>query len=337
MKAAMFYGPKEVKIIDMDISEVGNEDVLIKVKVCGVCGTDKLIFDGKYYASFPLILGHEYAGEVVKIGKEVYEIEVGDKVAVDPNIFCQKCFYCKHGEGNLCKNFNALGVTLNGGFAEYSVVPVSNVYKIDNKVDFFEAAMVEPLACCIRGFERGNVEFGDTVVIFGNGPIGNLILQLSKISGVSNVIVIEPLEDRRKLALDLGADYVFDSKTDYVEKEIKKIEKEGADVVFECSGNQSAQEKSIYLARRGGKIIYFGCSPEQQINSISPFIINENELTIKGSFNNPYTTIKAVKLISRGIIKSKHLITHKLSLSEIQNAFKIFGSEGVIKILIVND
>lgn len=335
MKAAMFYGPGDVKLIEIKEPKLKEDEVLIKVKACGICGTDDLIFKGKYPpASFPLILGHEYSGEVVEIGNKVTEFKSGDKVAVDPNILCGKCFYCKRGEGNLCKHYNALGVTLNGGFAEFSAVPVSNVYKIAENVDCSEAAMIEPLSCCIRGFELGNVSLGDIIVVLGSGTIGNFMIQLSKISGAAKVIVVEPLENKRKLALESGADYVLNLEQDNVEMEIKKIAEEGADVVFECSGNKSAQESTLKLTRRGGNIIFFGCSPEDQINNISPYIINENELTIRGSFNNPYTTSKAVRLISSSKIKSRYLISHRLPLSDIGEGFNIFGNSGVNKIII---
>jgi len=338
MRAAMFGGPGQVSVVETEEPELNEDEVLIKVKACGICGTDDLIYKGKYPpAIFPLILGHEYSGQVTDIGKEVQEFKSGDKVAVDPNIFCGKCFYCKKGQGNLCKYYRALGVTLNGGFAEFSAVPASNVYKIEENVDYSEAAMVEPLACCVRGVELGNVSLGDNIVVLGSGSIGNFIMQLSRISGAGKIIVIEPLEERRELALESGADYVLDPKNDNIEGEVKRITEEGADVVFECSGNKSAQESTLRLARRGGSIIFFGCSPEDQINSISPYIVNENELTIRGSFNNPYTTSKAARLISSGKIESKHLISHRLPLSEIKKGFSIFGNSGVNKIIITND
>lgn len=337
MKAAMFYGAKNVEVIELEDPKVNEEEILLEVKACGICGTDDLIFNGKYNASFPVILGHEYCGIVKEIGKGVNEFKVGDKVAVDPNIFCGKCFYCLRGKGNLCKEYNALGVTRNGGFAEYSVVPISNVYRLGGNVDFAKGCMVEPLACCIRGVEMANVQLGDVVVILGHGTIGNLILQLARISGASKIIVSEPLEYRRKLALDTGADYIFNPKIRDIEKEVKDVVREGADIVFECSGTQSAQESSLYLSRRGGTIIFFGCSPKEQKNSLSPFIINENELTIKGSFNNPYTTAKAARLITGGLIKTDHLITHKLPLCEIEKAFQLFGQEDVNKIIIINN
>jgi threonine dehydrogenase-like Zn-dependent dehydrogenase len=225
MKAAMFKGANDVGIIETEKPTLKGNEVLIKVGACGVCGTDDLIFKGYYNASFPVILGHEYCGEIIDVGKNVSEFKLGDKVAVDPNIFCGKCFYCKRGQGNLCKKYNALGVTLNGGFAQYSTIPVSNVYLLNDEIDFVTGAMSEPLACCIRGIQMSKIKLGDIVVIIGHGGIGNLIMQLSRRSGASRVIIIEPLENRRKLALESGADLVLDPFNDDIKKAIRKIEK----------------------------------------------------------------------------------------------------------------
>jgi len=334
MKAAIFYNPSNYEVKTVAEPAVGPGDVLIDVKACGVCGTDNLILNGAYAASFPLILGHEYSGIIREIGEEVKGFAVGDPVAVDPNILCGECFYCRRGEGNLCKEYIALGVTRNGGFAELSSAPSSNVYKLDDNVDIIEAALIEPLACCIRGLERGEVHHGDVVVVLGGGPIGNMILQLARLAGAGRIVVAEPLSARRELALSSGADQVLDPETDDILEAIRQVEPEGADLVFECSGSQSAQEISAYLVRRGGTIVLFGCSSEDQRLSISPSRIVENELTVKGSHNNPYTAPKAARLISSGKISVSHLISHRIPLDRIEEAFDLFGREGVDKIVI---
>lgn len=332
MKAVMFHGPNDYELTTINTPSIGPEDVLVEVKACGVCGTDNLILNGTYAASFPLVLGHEYSGTIREVGGDVKDFEVGDPVAVDPNILCGKCFYCRRGEGNLCKEYAALGVTINGGFAELSRVPQSNVYRLDSTVDIIDAAMVEPLACCIRGVELGEVHHGDFVVVLGSGPIGNMILQLARLAGAGRVVAVEPLAARRERS---GADLVLDPRTDDLIAEIRKVEPEGADVVFECSGDQSAQEISAYLARRGGTVVLFGCSPKDRRISISPFLIVENELTVRGSHNNPYTTPKAARLLSAGKINVSHLIGHRIPLAEIERAFALFGKEGVNKIVII--
>ena len=176
MKAAMFYRRKEIEIIDIPKPEFGADQVLVKVKSCGICGTDNLIFNGQCYAKTPLTLGHEYSGDIVEIGKDVKHLRVGDRVVIDPNIFCNKCAFCKIGKAHLCDNLVSLGSDRNGGFAEFSVVPDTNIHKIDPVIDYDEGALVEPLACCVHGMERAGLEAGDTVLVTGAGIIGNIMV-----------------------------------------------------------------------------------------------------------------------------------------------------------------
>ena len=335
LKAAMFYGPGKMNLIEIERPKVGEGEVLLKVHAAGFCGTDYMIYHGKFFAKFPLILGHEYAGEVIEIGEGVKDFKVGDKVVVDPNVFCGKCFYCRKGEVHLCKNMISLGVTTNGGFAEYSLVPVTNAYKLGENVSYEEGALIEPLACCIRGIEKANIHLGDTVVIVGAGGIGNMMTQLAKLYGVGKVIVSEVIDKRRKLAQESGADYVFDPLSDDVEGGIRRITSEGADVVLECSGNENAQERSVYMVRRGGTVVLFASSPEERSIPIAPFYIYHNAVAIIGTVNNPFTHAKAINLVSSKRVNLKHLISHKIALEKIKNVFEIFGTEEAMKILII--
>ncbi len=335
MKAAMFYNPGEMGVIEIEKPGLSADEILLKVHAAGFCGTDYSIYHGTFFAKFPLILGHEYAGEVVEIGEGVEGFEIGDKVVADPNIFCGKCFYCRKGEVHLCKSMKSLGVTINGGFAEYSVVPVSNAYKLGNNISYEEGALIEPLACCTRGIEQANIRLGDKVVILGAGAIGNMMIQLAKSYGASKIIVSEVINNRGELALKLGADYVFDPLTVDVEKEIKKIFPEGADIVIECTGNAAVQERSIYMVRRGGTVVIFASSPEDQIISVSPFYLYHNAIKMIGTVNNPFTHEKAINLVSSKKIILENLISHKIPLEKIGDVFGIFGTKEAMKILIV--
>jgi len=240
------------------------------------------------------------------------------------------------GARHLCKNLQSVGIHVNGGFAEHVVVPAKNVYKIPDGVTFASAAMSEPVACCIRGIEMARIELGDTVLIHGAGAIGLTMLQLVVFSGANEVIVSEPIKKRRNIALDLGASYVIDPAKSNVEEEVKKTTQEGADVVIDCSGNLAVQERSMFMARRGGTVVFFGVAPKEGRISVNPFLLNENEITICGSFNNPDTQLKAIELISQKRLSLEQLITHKLSLKEINETFKIFGRGDVIKIQVVD-
>ena len=187
--------------------------MLVKVKACGICGTDVHIFHGDEGAAPTppgTVLGHEFSGVVEDVGKDVTEVTPGDKVCVDPNKLCGKCDYCRGGMGHFCSHITGIGTTVNGGFAEYCCVPVSQVYPF-KKSGYEQAAMTEPVACCLHGIDRCNISCGDTVLIIGGGMIGLIMLQLAKISGAGKVLLSEPIAEKREQARRLGADICIDS------------------------------------------------------------------------------------------------------------------------------
>ena len=334
MKAVVMYSPGDTKIIDMEKPKPQKGEVLIKVKESGVCGTDYMLYKGKYYANFPIIFGHEYSGEIAEIGEEVQQLKVGDKVTVDPNIVCHNCYFCRIGQEHLCENLITLGIHKNGGFAEYSTVPVNNVYKLADNLSFQDGALAEPLACSIRGIELANIHPGDTVLIIGAGCMGNLVMQLASNAGAANIIISEPSIKRREIAMEYGATYSIDPFKQDLEKEVKKIKYCGADVVFECSGNSKAVESTLHLVRRGGYVIWFGVSPKGETIPITPFNINENEITICGSFNNSFTQTKAIELLASKRIKIEKLINPKIPIEDFNKVWEIFGSEDTMRIMI---
>lgn len=193
------------------------DDVLLKIHACGVCGTDMHIFDGEEGAAptpSGTVLGHEFSGEVVAVGTNVKSVLPGDRVCVDPNLLCNSCDWCREGIGHFCENMTGIGTTVNGGFAEYCVVPESQMYRFDSSVPYTAAAMTEPLACCLHGADMCGISQGDCVAVIGGGMIGLLMLQLAKLKGVSKLILAEPVEEKRRLAKSLGADIVFDPLTE---------------------------------------------------------------------------------------------------------------------------
>jgi 2-desacetyl-2-hydroxyethyl bacteriochlorophyllide A dehydrogenase len=265
--------------------------------MAGVCGTDFHIFNGEAPSKPPVILGHEYCGEVVEFGNRVEELKIGDKVAINPNINCGYCEYCKSGKINLCKNLIALGVTRNGGFAEYSNVPVSQVYLLPENMNSGLAVFAEPLSCCIHGLNQAEIGLDDRVAIIGAGTIGLLMLQLAKLKGAKEIIVIEPVPEKRKLSEQLGALITVDPVTEEFHKYYKDIAKGGADVVIECVGNVDAVETAFKIVRKGGRIISFGLSnPSAPIN-LNLQMFFHKELTVKSSLLNPFTFQTAVNLL----------------------------------------
>src|SRR3990172_11217285 len=185
MISGVFKAPNRLDVEDYPLRKLGQNEVLVKVHTCGVCGTDFHIYDGKATSKPPIIIGHEFSGIVADYSESKEKFNVGDKVVINPNICCGYCDYCRTGRVNFCENHEALGVTLNGGFAEYSIVPSSQVYHIPTDFDLSFAAFAEPLSCCLRGVEHASIKYGDAVIIVGGGTIGLLMVQLAKMAGAS--------------------------------------------------------------------------------------------------------------------------------------------------------
>ena len=302
MRAAIYKGPRNLVVEEYTLNTVGPDELIIKVEVCGLCGTDYHIFSGQAPAKPPVVPGHEYTGVVVEKGSKVENFNSGDHVSVDPNIYCGKCYYCRTGNIQFCTDLKALGVTLNGGFAEYSIIPSSQAYLIPKDFPLSFASFAEPLSCCVHGIDKAAIRQGETVVILGAGAIGLLMLQLSEIAGAGKTIVLEPVESKRKLAEKLGADFCFDPNTEESIKNILEITSGGADVVIECVGSHEAAELSLMLPKRGGRIIIFGLSEKQDSVNINLQYLFSKELTIRGSLLNPFTFSRSVELLISGKI-----------------------------------
>ena len=268
------------------------------MEACGICGTDLHIFDGTANSTPPVILGHEYAGVVCEIGNNVSRFKKGNRVVVDPNISCGHCYYCLRGLIHFCENLTALGVNKNGGFAEYSIVPETQVYRMPDNIPLEWGVFIEPLSCVVHGVDLADISAGETVVILGVGAIGLMITGLAQLSGAGKLIVVEPNRERREIASMLNIDILIDPIKENVKDIVMKNTYNGADIVIECAGTPEAARLSFDLVRRGGKIIFFGVCDKDAIINVKPQEIYYKELTIKGSFINPYTFGRAIELLS---------------------------------------
>lgn len=319
MKAAIFNGPFNLKMEDLSLSRLGESDLLIKVDVCGLCGTDFHIYKGESYSMPPVIPGHEFVGTIVEKGSGVMGLNIDDRVAIDPNIFCGKCKYCKLGEINYCENLKALGVSMNGGFAEYSIVPSSQAYLLPRDFSFNSAAFAEPLSCCLRGMDQAAIKHGEDLVILGSGTIGLLMLQLAKISGAAKIIVIEPIAEKRLAAIQLGADYVIDPDSVELTDQIANLTSGGPDIVIECVGKGNTTDLAIRLARKGGRVVIFGLSEKKDLLNINLQEFFLKELTVKGSLLNPFTFSRAVNLLINKKVQVEKLKPVLSSLENLEN------------------
>jgi D-arabinitol dehydrogenase (NADP+) len=322
MKAAVLEGVRSIAVRrDVQPPSIGPNDVLVQSRACGICGTDVHIWEGEFFPTFPLIPGHELAGEIVEIGPAVTELRVGDKVMVDPTVTCEQCHFCMTQRQNHCLAWNAVGVTRNGGFAELVSVPAKNCYRFD-RVSFSEAAFTEPLACVVFGQDRARIDLGSEVLVLGAGPIGQLHVQASRANGASSVTVVDKVESKLALASKHGAANVVVADNAMGDK-LKKIARWGFDVVIEATGNPAAVQAAIPFVKNGGKLLVFGvCSPNDTI-TISPFEIYRRDLEIIGSFAIRRTYDRAFKLMEAGVIDVKDLVARKLPLEELEEGIHL--------------
>lgn len=339
MKAAAYLGKETIEVQEINIPEIKEDEVLIKVMASGICGTDVHIFYGAPGATqpnVPVILGHEFAGEVVKCGSKTSRLKVGDKVTIDPNMYCGNCDYCQNGKKHFCVSMSAIGVNQNGGFEEYCAVPEKQAIVLSEDVDFEEAAMAEPVACCLHGIDNIGITQGDTVCVIGGGAIGQIMAQLARISGASKVIVSEPVEMRRDLAVSLGADAAINPMAGDPKEQIKQvIGKDYTDVVIECVGKPVAVSQAVYIAGRGSKVLLFGLPYPTDTYELPLSEVFQKELTIKGSYVNPDTQYRAAELISTKRLNLKPLITHRYPVEKLEDAIKKQMANDSVKVVVL--
>ena len=325
MKAARFYEKGKLVIDEVPIKEPSDNEVVIRIKYCGICGTDVHIFEGEKGSAEvnpPVILGHEFSGDVDRVGKAVKRLKPGDRVSVDPNSYCGKCYFCANGKKHLCREMTGLGTALDGGFAEYITVPEDLVYLVEENVSYEAAAMTEPISCCLHGFDLTDIRMGDTVMIVGTGNIGLIMVQLAKHAGAAKIIAVEPNEKRRATALDLGADFGIDPLNDDTDAVLAANHIINIDKVIDCAGRTSTNEYSVKYAGKGATVMLFGLTGPDDEMKLKPFEVFQKELTIKGSFVNPNAFERAGRLLGAGVIKTDQIITDIVDLEDIQQVFE---------------
>ena len=331
MRAVLFPEVRKILIKEVEIPKINDDEVLLKNSYAGLCGTDIHIYNGDFFSSYPLIPGHEFSGVIEEIGSNVKNFKRGDKVVVYPNISCNTCYYCQRNEQNFCLNLKSYGVTTNGGFAEYSKILASNLHKIEN-IGLKEAALLEPLGCVIYGLRSIKVNYGDKALVFGAGPIGLIILQLLKISGVSGITMVDINNKKMKIAKDFGADeFLWNDKN--LDKKLKSISYYGYDILIDATGNSRVCEQLFKYANKRARLLFYGVCEKDKTISISPYQIYRNDLSVFGAFSLNKTIPSAIELVKNKKINLKSLISHELELSEFNEIFKIMDSGDFLKII----
>ena len=325
MKAVVLSAVNALAIAEVEKPKPGSKECLVKVLACGICGTDRHIYHGEYPSTKPVILGHEFGGVIEEVGPGS-KFKVGQIVSVDPNIVCGECVDCKAGRTAFCPGLTALGVNINGGLAEYVLTPERQIYPVRNDLNPLHLAFIEPLACSIRGVDLANLKGGERVAILGGGVIGLLVVQLAKLAGASEIVLITRQKFRRDVALKIGATRVINPNSEDVNTSVKNM-----DVTFECAGAVETFKQSQNITRRGGSVIVLGLTASDATLEINPFNVVVNELRIQGSFLNPLTQGRAAELVESGKLNLDILISKVVDLAGVQAILDAPPAEGDIK------
>ena len=344
MKALLLEEYRKLTITDMPQPKVGEHDVLVQIKACGICGSDIHGFDGSSGRRVPpLIMGHEAAGVVAEIGSAVTKTKEGDRVTFDSMVSCGQCFYCQRSEMNLCDNRRVLGVSCedyrqHGCFAEYAVVPEHIIYPMPDNLPFEHAAMIEPVSVAVHAAKRTPISKGDTAAVIGVGMIGLLVVQALKAAGCSKVIAVDLADEKLKLAQELGADLCINPKTHDTVKSIQEAtEGRGADVTMEVVGATPTVKSAIESTRKGGHVTLVGnLAPEVDFPLQS---VVTRELTIYGSCASNGEYPECIDLLARGIIQVDPLISAKDTLEKGAEWFeRLYTAEsGLMKVILQPD
>lgn len=315
MRAVQVAAPHEFALVEAPIPPVRPDDVLVKVRAAGICGTDLHILAGEYEARYPLIPGHEFSGDVVAVGEAVTRFKPGDRVTADPNIPCNRCAACQRNEQNQCEDLTVVGVNRPGAFAEYVAVPESVVFDIGD-LTYGAGALVEPLACVVWGLQRVSPRPGSTALVQGAGPMGCLMLQALRRAGVAHVTVTDTVQARLELARSLGADTVLPARQLHADAA-------GYDLVVDVTGIPAVVEASLVHVRPRGTLWLFGVCPPGTAVSVSPFEVFRKDLTIIGSFALSKTFPQSLALIRSGAVNVEPLISHSLPLADFGEALRL--------------
>jgi D-arabinitol dehydrogenase (NADP+) len=311
-----------------------SDEVVIAVALAGLCGTDLHIYAGELSYTYPIIPGHEVVGTITAVGSMVTDLEPGMRVTFDPNIPCGHCHFCRRLRFNHCLNWQGVGVTRDGGFAEQVRVPAKVVYSIGD-LPFEQAAFIEPLSCVVYGLERATPALGDRVLIFGAGPIGLLLMQAIRRGGAAHVTMTDLQEERLRLAQRLGAEDVVLADGDETDI-LRQNSRYGHDIVVDATGVPAVAARCFDFVTPGGKVLLFGVCPEDATIPFSPFNLYRHDISVYGSFALNVTFGPAIELLRAGAIDVSPLISHRIPLAQFPEALEIARtqSEPSTKILI---
>lgn len=317
MKAVLFTGIENIEIAEVPDPAPGRREVIVAPAATGICGTDIHILEGDIARQWPTIPGHEFAGTVVALGADVDEVKVGDRVAVDPSLYCGECYYCRRARGNQCERWGSLGVTAPGGAAELVAAPAANCVTLPDAIDLRDASLIEPLACAIRGYDVLRMSMASHVLIYGAGTMGLMMLELAKHAGAASVTVTDVNESRLAAAREFGCTLAT-ANLDEADRP------RGWDLVIDCTGAIPAIEQALNRVDRGGTYLQFGVAPQEATARFSPYRVYNREITILGSMAVLHSFERAADLFAAGVIDPDRFITDRFALDDYEAAVAAF-------------
>lgn len=344
MIAAIYKGIGNMVVEDVPTPSIQDGELLVKVKVCAICGGDLRTFHHGHAAiKPPIILGHEFAGEIVAVGAGVDRYAVGDRVIVAPGIGCGHCSYCLSGNQHLCYHRLTLGHQYHGGFAEFVRIPAiavqaGNVNLIPDSVDYLSATLAEPLACVINGQEAMQIQLGDTVAVIGTGPIGIMHAELARSRGAGKVFLINRSQPRLDRARPLGYDaYISSQKDDAVQRVLELTDGMGANVVIVTAGSEAAMQMGLAMTGKMGKVSFFAGLPKDKPQvTIDANFLHYRQITIYGTFSSaPRHNALAIEMIRSGKLNVDYLLTHAVSLQHINEGLQLVEKQAGMRIVVV--
>jgi L-iditol 2-dehydrogenase len=346
MLATVYHSPHDIRLEEVPVPQPGPGEAVMRVRAASVCATDLRIFNHGHFKipeNAVRILGHEVAGEIVAMGEQVTYLAPGTRVAVAPNVGCGVCWECVRGNNNLCPDYDAFGITLDGGFAEYMLITAlavqqGNVVQIPDSLSFEEAALNEPLSCCYNAQQACRLAPGETMVIVGAGPMGLMNLLLARYSGAGQVIVSEVQEARARRAAEFGADLVVEPrKQDLREAVLKATGGRGADVVVVAVSSATLQEQAVELTARRGRVNFFaGLAAGRDRACVSSNWIHYGQVTVTGTTGSNYLQYRqTLQMLASGRLSLQPLVTAKRSLQEIEAALADAASGEHLKVVLI--
>lgn len=329
--------PGKITFRRVDIPKPGPDQVLVKIKRIGVCGSDIHVFHGTHpYTSYPVTQGHEVSGEIAQLGEYVKDLSVGQKVTIEPQVFCGRCYPCLHGKYNLCEKLKVMGFQTTGTASEYFAVDASKVTPLPESMSYSEGAMIEPLAVTVHAARRFPELKGAKAVVLGSGPIGILLVQSLKALGAAQVLATDISDARLALAKQLGADFAVNTaKEDYAAALSAAFGPDKADVIYECAGTDVTMDQAIQNARKGSTIILVAVFGKKATVDLAK--LNDSELDLNTSMMYRHEDyVDAIRLVGEGRIQLKPLQSAHFAFEDYLDAYRYIDAnrERTMKVLI---